>query len=237
MAERDPLYTVELVRALEEATSMLRHDVRNRLGSIRNMAYFVAKRVNGSELVKGEPRIAEFLSRIESEVQLADEIMEVWFAALRRVYPDRVETLQARAAMTLAVAALRSESDVNVEIECEDAELEVDGTELALGLRCLLENAAEAASDGQVRIKGTVERASYRFLVENRGAPLPETARRFQRLDSDKSGHLGIGLCLARRVAQRYAGKLVFADTPSGVEVSLDLPLAGKTPRAHEGTP
>jgi signal transduction histidine kinase len=227
MTPRDRLHVLELVRVLEEATTMLRHDVRNRLGSIRNMAYFVNKRLSKNEEAPREPRVMEFLSKIESEVQWTDDLIEQWFVALNRVHPLTLRALPVTDAVTLAVESVRVTAPAGLDVRCEDALVEVDLEDLALGLRCLLENAVEAGGDAVIGVRGVVEDAAYRISVTNAGPEIPSAAKSFERLSSDKPDHLGLGLCMARRTAQRYGGRLVFGSPSSGAEVSLILPLAG----------
>jgi signal transduction histidine kinase len=233
MPARDPLYSVELVRLLEESTSMLRHDVRNRLGSIRNMAYFVNKRVSKSETAK-EPRVADFLGKMESEVQQADDLIETWVATLREVYAPRIEAVEAAEVVNLAVEAARIDPATPIQLACEDALLEVDRLEIALAVRCLIENAAEARTSGAVHVGGAVESSTYEVRVKNQGPALPDDAKVWRRFKSEKPGRLGLGLCLVRRVAQRFGGKLWFADSADGVDARLVLPLAGSGIHALE---
>lgn len=235
MQPRDPLYAVELVRVLEESTSMLRHDVRNRLGSIRNMAYFVNKRFAKSEAAPKEPRVAEFLGKIESEVQWTDDLIEAWFVALQAVHTSRVEAVEAAEVVKLARGASRVDPAVAIEVRCEDALIEADLRDLALAVRCLIENAAEATTDGKVSVEAVVESATFCITVKNEGPVIPDGPRGWQRFQSTKPGHLGLGLCVARRAAQRFGGKLVFGSPASGADVSLILPLAGSGIHSVDG--
>ena len=50
------------------------------------------------------------------------------------------------------------------------------------------------------------------------------------RLHNDGAPHLGIGLYIAKRIAQHHGGELTVANRAdvSGVRVDLSLPLAGE---------
>ncbi len=227
MQRRDPLYAVELCKVLEEATSMLRHDVRNRMGSIRNMAFYVNKRVADSEVAKKDPRISQFLSKIEQEVAQADELIETWSASVARAHGRSVQPLAASKAIELAVSSARIPSALTVNVKCEDAMVEVDGLELALALRCLIENAAEAGGDGPIEVSARVDDGTYRLQVSDSGSGIADTQQALQCLQSKKPGHLGVGLSMAQRVALRAGGKLVIEANEPGARVTLLLPLAG----------
>ena len=85
MRAADPLRTVEMLALLEEASTPLRHDVRNRIASIRNLAYFVRRKLGSEHVPERDPRIVEFLSKIEAEVQRTDEVIEGWSSRVQAV--------------------------------------------------------------------------------------------------------------------------------------------------------
>jgi two-component system, OmpR family, sensor kinase len=65
--------------------------------------------------------------------------------------------------------------------------------------------------------------------VRNDGPGVPEDQRqrifeRFVRLDPSKSGH-GLGLAIARRIAQQHASDLTCDDSSSGASFTLRLPI------------
>ena len=57
MTAADPLRTVEMLALLEEATTPLRHDVRNRIASIRNLSYFVRRKLACEVVPERDPRV------------------------------------------------------------------------------------------------------------------------------------------------------------------------------------
>ena len=52
---------------LEEATTPLRHDVRNRIASVRNLAFFVRRKLSTELAPDRDPRVNDFLAKIEGE--------------------------------------------------------------------------------------------------------------------------------------------------------------------------
>ena len=65
-------------------------------------------------------------------------------------------------------------------------------------------------------------------LVRDDGPGVPEHERqrifeRFVRLDPGKPGH-GLGLAIARRIAQQHNGDLTCDPTPDGASFTLSLP-------------
>ncbi|MCB9588274.1 MAG: hypothetical protein H6718_22900 [Polyangiaceae bacterium] len=64
----------EQVRA-EAQSRRQRHNLRNRLGSIRNAAFFLSRKLH-PDWKQSEPRLPEFLELIQSEVALAEELLK-----------------------------------------------------------------------------------------------------------------------------------------------------------------
>lgn len=230
----DTLRAVELGKVLHEASSPFRHDLRNRLGSIRNMAYFVMKRVRSCEAATQDPRVLEFLSGIETEVEKANQLIDAWGEQIGRVHDYRAERVRAREVLELAAESARLAPTVELELACEDREIEVDRLELALALRCLIENAAEAVGSGSIEVVAAPKGDGYSLLVRDRGPGLdPRTYLDFQR--PHRPGHLGLGLAIAKRSAESAGGKLVVGRaTGGGNEVELLLPLDVRTEHAVE---
>ena len=60
---------------VEAQSRRQRHSLRNRLGSIRNAAFFLARKLH-DDWKQAEPRLPEFLELIQSEVALAEELLQ-----------------------------------------------------------------------------------------------------------------------------------------------------------------
>jgi signal transduction histidine kinase len=105
-------------------------------------------------------------------------------------------------------------------------------------LGILLENAAKYAADGApIRLEATSEGSLAVLAVEDRGPGVPPADRdrifdRFTQLDTGatrRGGGLGLGLYIARQLANAQGGELLVADpTPpgQGARFELRLPLA-----------
>ncbi|MEO8905037.1 MAG: ATP-binding protein [Polyangiaceae bacterium] len=66
----------------------------------------------------------------------------------------------------------------------------------------------------------------YRITVSDDGPGILDAARCLERFATTKPGHLGLGLCIARRIASRLGGDLLIEKPASGAEVSLWFPVA-----------
>lgn len=235
MARHDSLHSIEISRVLLEASAVLRHDLRNRLGSIRNMAFFVKKRVCGNPTAADDPRVVQFLDTIESEVDRATALMESWGERVANVHARRLTRTLASRVVDLAVASARIDPAIELRVSCEEALLDCDPLEVALALRCLIENAAEASGSGAVDIAAALWNRRYHFTVRDRGPGIAEPKELLKRLESPKQGHLGVGLCMTKRLVEAAGGDLHFGSAPGGgseVGMSIPAPNRSLTPAA-----
>ena len=214
---------------LEEATTPLRHDIRNRIASVRNLAFFVRRKLSNEVLPERDPRVQDFLVKIEGEVQRTDEVIEGWSARVQGVCPSHVACVNVSDCLHLAFSCARVPAQVALKLQPLAENIEVDGdTEaLAFAVRCLLENAAEAIGSGEVRVTAERSADSCTITVTDLGPGIAEPARCLERFQSSKPGHLGLGLCMARRVALRFGGELLIGTPEVGAQVSLLVPIAG----------
>jgi signal transduction histidine kinase len=246
----DPLAAVERACVAEEVASVARHDLRNRLASIRNASFYLMRKVKKTELWEADARVPQFFGLIEESVVGADDIVEqrLQLAALHPRAPAQVSL---RACVERALACSRVAAGVRFELEVQDVHVEADADELALAVRCVLENAAEASPEGGVRVvsgastaapisrgsdAGELQPASHELRVIDGGAGIPEAARQdvTRAFFGDKPGHAGLGLTMAARIVRRYGGEITFGGVPGSAEVVLTLPLAGQTSRNEE---
>jgi signal transduction histidine kinase len=231
----DPLGTVELLALLEEATTPLRHDVRNRIASIRNLSFFVRRKLATEVVPDRDPRVPEFLVKIENEVSRTDEVIEAWSTRVQEIRPRRSERVRVADCLRLAMDSARLPSSVGLELaatSAEDLELDAERDVLAFAVRCLIENSAEAMGSGLVRVGAHRAADQCRVTVSDHGPGIADAARCLERFETTKPGHLGLGLCMARRIASRFGGDLVIGSPESGAEVSLVVPISGLAPEA-----
>ncbi|MGH2999645.1 MAG: sensor histidine kinase, partial [Gaiellaceae bacterium] len=97
-------------------------------------------------------------------------------------------------------------------------------------LRNLIDNAlASIEPTGRIDVQLRRRNGYVEALVADDGPGVPEGERerifeRFVRLDASKPGH-GLGLAIARRIAQQHDGDLTCDDVPSGASFTLRVPI------------
>lgn len=231
---RDPLGEAEQAAVAEEAFSVLRHLLRNKLGTIRNAAFYIKQKVSGSEVWAADPRIKEFFDVIDEEITAADALVLDGVVS-ERLFARRVEPVSARECVEQAVLLAHIETPgIHVLIGPGDATLHVDARELTLAVRCLVENAVEAMPSGGVVAVYLYEKGG-RFLIEvlDEGPGIPEAERQavLYAYCTTKPGHAGMGLSIASRLMARAKGTITIGSSESGgasVVLSFPLPERGE---------
>ena len=224
----DPLAGVARAAIAEEVVSVVRHDMRNKLGSIRNAAFYLKRRVEQTELWQADPRMSQFFALIDETVVDGTRMMDDPLGPALR--PSRQPTrVSARECVDLAVSCTHVPERVRLTFNVGPGLVDVDRPEMALAVRCLLENAVEASSEGGVVETSAREDGDCLVITvsdEGAGIAPPFADRLFEPFATTKSGHAGIGLNVARRIARRYGGDLSVIPAPRGVVATMVVPLA-----------
>jgi signal transduction histidine kinase len=157
-------------------------------------------------------RVEELMEHAEPEVFDLREALLATVAAYRDVYPER-----------------------RFEFDCKAAATTVRGSlELLIQmLDKLVDNAADFSSTGDViGICLDSDAAELTLSVHNPGPPLPEHMRS-QLFDSmvsvrtgDSDRHLGLGLYVAKLIAEGHGGRITAGNADDGVRFSVVLPAA-----------
>jgi signal transduction histidine kinase len=240
MITRDPLGAVERAAIAEEVAGAARHDLRNRLASIGGAAFYLRRRVATTELWDSDPRVERFFAVIDEEIAMSTALLGERMA-LTHLFARRTARVDAAACVRTAVACARlaPDADVRIDVETRAGDVHADEAELALAVRCLIENAVEATPAGGVVWvhSGPDSAAVFATEVRNTGSELghrpEETA--LVPFFTTKAGHAGLGLNIAQRIARRYRGSLTICPEAAGTRVKIMIPRADRV--SHDETP
>ena len=215
------------------ATSGMRHDLRNKLSSLRNATFFLKRKLEGQAIWRDDVRVPRFFQIMESELSAADQIMT---ARMTETLSERQgEPVDVAAVVRAAVEMRAPPAGVALTNETSDGQHEVwaIGDELAIAVRCLLDNAVEAILAGNHDGSGAI---TIRCLPARHGFAVIEVADDgpgFEQSDptpwlapfaSTRPGHLGLGLNVVRRVAARAGGSLELTTPARGVRAAISVP-------------
>ncbi|HEV2363185.1 MAG TPA: HAMP domain-containing sensor histidine kinase [Caulobacteraceae bacterium] len=215
--------------ALGEAVAKINHDLRNMLTS----AQIASERIAAS----GDPRVAQSLPRLERAldraVALASNVLA--FGRSEELPPEKRPAPLAAAIDEAADDARLAPGGVALQNEvATDATVEADPEQLHRILVNVLRNAREAIDGAEDR--GGVGRITVRLSrrdgaalvrIADDGPGIPEQVRSslFQPFVGSTRRGAGLGLAIARELAQGHGGDLELVRTgPKGTVFELRLP-------------
>ena len=217
---------------LRSLASKLSHELRTPLAivtsSLENLEHETLNEASAGYTARardGADRLRRILSAM-SEASRVEELME----------HAEDETFDLRAVLKSTINAYRDVyAKRQFQFNCELDEATVSGSpELLIQmLDKLVDNAADFSADSDVITIG-LERGDGHFVlgIHNPGPPLPERMRTqlFDSMVSVRAGddkHLGLGLYVARLIAEGHGGHISAENSGGGVRFSITVPTAG----------
>ncbi len=214
--------------ALGEAVAKINHDLRNMLTSAQLASERLAS-VRDPTVAQAMPRLERALNRA---VKLATDVLT--YGKTQEAAPDARPT-PLLSALEAAAEEARLGGSVRLMAEVDaTAQVMADPDQLHRILSNLMRNARQAleqntpGAGGEVRVSFVQEPAQAVLAIRDNGPGIPERAqeRLFQPFaGSSRPGGAGLGLAIARELAQAHGGDLVLAATgPEGTTFELRLP-------------
>ena len=238
----------EADRRKDEFIGLLSHELRNPLAPIRN-SLFLLERARGDEKVAR--RAMEVIRRQTGHLnRLVDDLLDV-----TRIARGKIELRRERADLAAIVRGTAEDYQpllesrgvaLAIDVPRKPVHAHLDGARVAQVLGNLLQNAAKftgAGGEVEVRMDLDGETASVKVTDTGIGIEPELLARLFEpfvqgsrSMGSDQGG-LGLGLALARGIAQLHGGTLVAqsAGRDQGSTFTLCLPLASPGADAPAG--
>ena len=221
---------LERMTAVSQMSNIVAHELRQPLAAVTNFAMGVRRRIANGTLTADSLEFA--LGRILAENERASDIVEHVrdYARKRRRQITPVDLTQ----MSAKVVSSMRASNARVSFESEVPAglfVEGDSLEIELVLRNLVKNAGESAAqaDGAPRVVLAGERIGDEVVITVTDNGPVRTKAEIDAflvpLRSEKSGGLGLGLAIVRRIIEAYGGSIVFdVVEPQGVRVEARLP-------------
>jgi signal transduction histidine kinase len=241
MAER----VAELVRAEKELLANVSHELRTPLARIR-VALELAEEGDAETARESLLDIAADLDELERLIGdvLTAARLELSAGGARGIPPLRREELDVAVLCEQSAARLRAAHPTRalvVELASELPPIDGDPVLLRRVIDNLLENAHKYsdADDATIELRARADEGGVALEVDDRGvgvapADLPDLFRPFFRADRSrarKTGGLGLGLALAKRVVDAHGGRIALRPREGGgTSARVWLPAAPPPP-------
>ncbi len=221
----------QLDRARKQFIASASHELRTPIFSLGGFLELLA-----DEELDDETR-RQFLEQLRGQVErmrnLATELLDLSrleAGALElRPEPTDLGQLAREVAAEFTPAAAHHRAEVRLELGREPIELECDPERVAQVLRILLDNALVHTPEGTgVRVSTARANGQVRLEVSDRGhgikrQNMPHIFEPFFTSNDDAQG-AGLGLAIARELADRMHGELKVRSVPGRTTFSLELP-------------
>ncbi|MCY1073299.1 two-component system sensor histidine kinase NtrB [Archangium lansingense] len=212
--------------ALTKMAAMAAHEIRNPLGVIRGTVELMRERSGAKLSERDKESLEDVLGEVERLRRLTEDLLDL--SADRPLAAQRValsEVLEEAARATEAAFP-------GVKVRRSFAELppvEGDAGRLRQVFANLLQNAAQAQGEGEVRLAAQPDGSAVRVRVEDDGPGVPKEVRErlFDLFVTGKANGTGLGLALCRRLVERHGGTVVLVpEQRKGSTFEVRLPAA-----------
>ncbi len=236
-------------RRKDEFLAVLGHELRNPLAPLQNALELLALGGSDPTILARTRGLME--RQLRHLVRLVDDLLDVARIRSGKIMLE-LERVQLTAMIANAVELARPQIDarhhrLDVRLPHEAIWIEADRTRLPQLLTNLLNNAAKYSSDGaQITISAGVASGRAEIRVSDTGIGMtPDALANIFELFAQAAGPehavqggLGVGLSLARSIAELHGGTLVAssAGAGKGSEFLLRLPVA-KSPSTVQTAP
>lgn len=209
--------------AMSRMAAMAAHEIRNPIGIIRAAVELVRARSGARLQPDDQEALADAVGEVERLKRLTEDFLDLSREPAMTLAPVDLSELVADAGRALA----RATPGVDVELRVPSLPIDGDAVRLRQVVANLLTNAAQAGAR-RVEIVGEAKGGLARVTVSDDGAGLDKALRDrlFEPFATGRKDGTGLGLAVARRIAERHGGTLrLTGDGPPGATFELSLPL------------
>lgn len=232
--EQQIRHEVESARmaVIDQFVSAISHDFRTSLATIETSRYLIERRLPEDQ----REALANKVNAIQSNVRRLncqlDNLQTITSLNALKVVPTDINALVSNLLKEINL----TEKPVKINLRTTDGlpPISLDAREIQRALRQLLDNAiAFTPEEGTIMVR-TAQCMEYVIVEVADTGPgiadehLPRIFDMFYRGDearSIKKGGIGLGLSIARMVAEAHNGKIRVRTTPGGSTFTLELPI------------
>jgi PAS domain S-box-containing protein len=217
---------------LGQMAAVVAHEVKNPLAGIKGaMQVLISRRPSGDTeaLIMGD-----IVARIDALDGLIQDLM-----TFARPKPPRLSAVNLRHVVDEAIVMLRRDpvgSSLDVQIEGDAGDITVDSDLIRATVLNLLLNSAQAMNgQGQVRVRTALRDGMWTVEVHDKGPGVPMDLREqiLEPFFTTKARGGGLGLPIAKRVAELHGGSLALTFPASGgMSATITAPVTLRPERS-----
>ncbi len=230
---QERLVRTERLAAIGELSAGVAHELRNPLGAIKNATYYIKGKLDGSEVVKDNPRVREFLGLMDEEVEACNRIITD-LMDFARVNPPKVSPIKLDTVLDNALSRLEIKQGVKVIKDFEPAlpEVMVDTDQMRRAFANLIKNADEAMPEGgtlTISARSADGLGEVKIRDSGHGISEQDLPKIFDPLFTTKARGIGMGLAIVKQIIERHKGSLDVSSQPGkGTTFTVRMPLNGE---------
>jgi len=220
----------ERLAAVGQMAAMVAHEVRNPLGTLRGQVELACEKLDPQAPLRERERFTEMLDEIDRINRLTEEFLGLARDLPLELSPVELGALTSSIAQELNASARGGDSRIEVVAPPSPVLASADADKLRQAIYNLVLNAVQVGGAGtrvQIEVGANGERAHVTVADDGPGVPVELATTLFEPFVTARPGGSGLGLAVARRVAERHGGTLVL-ESPTGkrgARFSIYLPV------------
>jgi PAS domain S-box-containing protein len=223
---REELLRKDRLALIGQLAGGVSHELRNPLGVIKNSVYYLKM------LLPGDERVAKHLRILEREVATANRIVTGLLDFARMTPPNRVATdLGAVTLEVLERFPAPGHVSVRTALAAALPRVVLDPDQLQLVLGNLVMNAVQAMPEGgTLTVETSAIPGGAMVAVADTGVGIPVmlVEKIFEPLFTTKAKGIGLGLAVARAMAEANGGRITVKSAP-GMGSRFEVHFTGST--------
>jgi PAS domain S-box-containing protein len=233
---QDKLIKSERLAAIGELASMVGHDLRNPLTSIKNATYYLKKKQSSGS----DYHIKKMLEVIDSAIAHADKIIYDLLDYSREIQLEPVNC-SPRSLLKEALSMVHVPERVKIiDATKEGHVIKADKAKIVRVFVNLVKNAVEAMPEGgtlQVKSTQADGNVEISFVDTGKGISKETMAKLFSPLVTTKAQGMGFGLAICKRVVEAHQGRITVQSVEDkGSTFTITIPIKPELKNGGEET-
>lgn len=221
---QDELLRQKRLADIGKLASGVGHEFRNPLASIKNIAYFVRKRMKVED-----PQLIHFFTMLSKEIDTMDRIATalINYSRVKRLHRQPVLPINI---ITQSLTAIPQPDNITInnQVKADMAQICVDAECLQHVFINIFANALQAMPEGgTITINSLRENDWIHFSISDTGCGMSADMIEhvFDPLFTTKPQQIGLGMAIVHDIVSRHSGRIgITSDKGKGTTVTISLP-------------